>query len=195
MKRIVLFAAALMVTIAMASCKDKEDVQNYKEFVGTWGVEQLDYYNIDYAGAPIESSRETFYFTPGDMEGGIDLVFRDDKTGEMRDRSIDTFFLENENTHVVYDTIINPDTTVYSYFDYSYDAEESVLFMTMSSTQKTHRLRISNFSHSNFSYMNEYRTNFIEEAKLVRTSDNVRVQGRKNEMQRPRKTGSILSDR
>lgn len=195
MKRSILFAAILMTAFALASCGHKDDDQSYKDFVGIWGVEQIDYYNIDYAGAPIESSRETYYFTPGDFDSGIELVFREDKTGEMRDHSLDTFFLENENTHVVYDTIINPDTTVYSYFDYSYDAEESVLFMTMSSTQKTHRLRISNFSHSNFSYMNEYRTNFIEEAKLVRTSDNARVQGRKNEMQRPRKTGSILSDR
>lgn len=184
-----------MVTIAMVSCKGKEDVQSYKEFVGTWGVEQLDYYNIDYAGAPIESSRETFYFTPGDMEGGIDLVFRDDKTGEMRDRSIDSFFLENENTHVVYDTIINPDTTIYSYFDYSYDEDEAVMYMTMAATQRTHRLRISKFDKNNFSYLNEYRTNFIEEAKLVRTSENARAVGRKNEAQRPRRTGSFFSNR
>ena len=197
-KRSILFAAMLMVTFVLASCHGKnDDEQTYKDFVGTWGVEQLDYYNIDYAGAPIEISRETYYFTPGDMEGGLDLVFREDKTGEMRDRSIDTFYIELETTPVTYDTIINPDTTVYTYFDYSYDDEDAILYMNIQKDDilHTYKVYVSNFTKDSFTYRNEWRLNYIEEAKLVRVSDDTRAMGRKPEMLRPRKPGSVFSNR
>lgn len=193
MKRSILFAAILMTAFALASCGHKDDDQSYKDFVGIWGVEQIDYYNIDYAGAPIESSRETYYFTPGDFDSGIELVFREDKTGEMRDHSLDTFYVELDTNPVTYDTIINPDSTVYTHYDYTYDAEESVMYMTMASTH-TYKMSISHFDHNTYTYINEYRLNYIEEAKLVRISEAAKTRGIKP-VQRPVKSGSFLSNR
>ena len=55
MKKLTLFATIAVAAILFASC-NKID---YKSFVGTWGVEKIEYYNIDYAGNPIAASMET----------------------------------------------------------------------------------------------------------------------------------------
>ena len=54
-----------------------------KVFIGTWGVEKIDYYNIDYAGNPIVASIMTYAYDPNDISNGIQLVFREDNTGEI----------------------------------------------------------------------------------------------------------------
>ena len=93
MKRIALFTLCAMAAVMFTSCgKD-----NYKSFVGTWGVEKIEYYNIDYAGNPIAASMSTFNMVPGDQQSGIDLIFRENKTGEMRDRSQDTIIKKIRN--------------------------------------------------------------------------------------------------
>ena len=83
MKRILLFFIGLSMILGWTSCRHDD----YQAFVGTWGAERIDYYNIDYAGQPIAGSMRTYLFTPGDPVNGIDLIFRDDRSGEMRDRS------------------------------------------------------------------------------------------------------------
>ena len=59
----------------------------------------------------------------------------------------------------------------------------------------TYKVYVSNFEKDSFTYRNEYRLNYIEEAKLVRVSDDTRAMGRKPEMLRPRKPGSVFSNR
>ena len=199
MKRLTVFTAILMVVTVFASCKhDNNDDHTFKDFVGIWGVKQIDYYNIDYAGNPIENTRETYYFTPGDMEGGIDLVYREDQTGEMRDRSTDTIILKDESTSpVTIDTIICPDTTLYTYFDYSYDADEAILYMNMETeeTVHTYKMRISHFDENTYTYLNEYRKNWIEEAQMVRTSHEAKAVVGQKPTRRPHKPGSIFGNR
>ena len=59
MKKLTLFVMAF-VALLFASCnKNKTD---YKSFVGTWGVEKIEYFNIDYYGHPISSSIESFNY-------------------------------------------------------------------------------------------------------------------------------------
>ena len=193
MKKLSLFAFCMALTMMFASCgKDKKD--GYKSFVGIWGVEKIEYYNIDYAGNPIENTIETFDFTPGDPDGGIDLVFRDNKTGEMRDRSQDTLWLDYNTETQQYDQIIIcPDTTLYTYFTFSYDEEESTLYMNMDYTH-TFLMKISNMTDDSFIYTNEYESNYVERAYLKRISNDTRaVAGKKS--WRPRREGSFLSGR
>ena len=106
MRKISLWVVAL-VALLFTSC-GKED---FKSFVGTWGVEKLEYYNIDYAGNPIAASLESYSYDPEDANNSIQLVFREDKTGEMRDGAIDTLWLDyNEETDTYETVIYNPDT-------------------------------------------------------------------------------------
>ena len=195
MKRLAIFAAVVMAVSVLSSCNHKDnDEHSYLDFVGIWGVERIDYYNIDYAGNPIEGSRETYYFTPGDMEGGIDLVFRSDKTGEMRDRSTDTIINKLDTDPVTYDTIICPDTTLYTYFDYSFDADDAILYMNME-TAHTYKMKITHLDEHTYTYVNEYRENYVEEAKMVRTSDEAKAVAGPKSTRRPHKSGSIFGNR
>ena len=84
-----------MVAMLFASCSKTD----FKSFIGTWGVEKIEYYNIDYAGNPIAASLETFTFDPNDTNNGIQLVFRTDKTGEMRDSAIDSIPKVEKHVH------------------------------------------------------------------------------------------------
>ena len=120
MKRLSLFAVLLTVVISLASCN--HEGHSYEDFVGTWGVEHIEYYTIDYAGNPISNTITSMDFTLGDPKDGIDLVFRADKKGEMRDRSRDTIYdLISNDPEPVYDTIYAPDTTLITKFSYSFD--------------------------------------------------------------------------
>ena len=193
MKKLSLFALCVAFTMMFASCgKDKD---SYKSFVGTWGVERIDYYNIDFAGNPIENTIETYIFTPGDPDNGIDLVFRDDKTGEMRDRSQDTLWLDyNQETQQYETIIICPDTTIVTAFKYSFDKDESILYMNMDYTH-TFMMQISNLTDNSYTYVNEYESNYVEKAWLKRISNDTKaVRGKKNSW-RPRREGSFLSGR
>ena len=204
MKKLSLFAFCVAFTMWFASCKpepepvpSQDSIPSYKSFVGTWGVERIDYYNIDYAGNPIEVTLETFYFPVGDPNDGIDLVFRDNKTGEMRDRSQDTLWLDyNSDTHQYETIIVCPDTTLVTKFSYSYDADESVLYMNMDYTH-TFRMQISNLTDNTFNYTNEYESNYVEKAYLKRISNeaNAKAERGKKNSWRPRREGSFLSGR
>ena len=150
---------------------EPEPTHTYESFIGIWGVDQIDYYNIDYAGNPIASTIETYDFTPGDPDGGIDLVFYANKTGEMRDRSQDTLWLDyNTETHQYETIIICPDTTLVTAFTYSFDADESILYMNMEYT-RTFLMKISDLEDNSFIYTNEYEQNYVEKAYMKRITD------------------------
>ena len=191
MKRLTLFVTLLTIVLGLFSCsKDR----TYKDFVGTWGVERLEYYNIDYAGNPIPGSLEVYEFPLGDAKDGIDLIFRSDKTGEMRDRSRDTIYNQISVDPVIYDTIINPDTTLVTYFTYSFDEEESTLFMMMDYA-RTFSMKVSNFEDDSFVYYNEYDENYIEKAFLKRLNTKSLSKGAATKPTfRPRRPKSFMSE-
>ena len=124
MKKATLITLCAIAAVMFTSC-GKIDT---KGFIGTWGVEKIEYYNVDYAGNPIAASMSTFDLVPGDQQSGIDLIFREDMTGEMRDRSQDTLKLDYDEETGEYETIIIcPDTTLVTKFTYSVDGRASHL--------------------------------------------------------------------
>ena len=191
MKRVKLYAALAIMALLFASC-GKND---YKSFVGTWGVEKIEYYNIDYAGNPIAASMSTYNMVPGDQQSGIDLIFREDKTGEMRDRSQDTLIIKVAGSNpVTYDTIICPDTTLVTRFTYSYDKTESILYMNMDYVH-TYKMNITSFSKDAFIYENEYGPDYVEKAYLKRISNTPAKSSSRSATVKPNKPGSFLGSR
>jgi hypothetical protein len=188
MKKIAFMTFCAMAAVLFTSCNSSKD---YKSFVGTWGVEKIEYYNIDYAGNPIAGSMVTWEMTPGDPDDGIDLIFRSDKTGEMRDRSKDMILVANLETHE-YDTIICPDTTIITTFKYSYDKSESVLYMDMDYVE-TYRMYISDLTNNSFIYENEYEKDYMERAYLKRLSNTTKQSASRSTQKRPHMPGSFLS--
>ena len=135
------------------------------DFVGIWGVERIEYYNTDYWGNPIPGSMQTYLFTPGDPEDGIDLVYWEDHTGELRDRSRDTIYLSYDQY------IVCPDTILITGFSYSYIQADSLLFMTMETQHPiTYRMFIPLFTDDSFVYENEYDSHYVEKAYMKRLS-------------------------
>ena len=157
-------------------------------FFGIWGVERIDYYNTDYYGNPIPYTQTTYYFTPGDPDDGIDLVFRADYSGEMRDRSRDTIWID------VNTCIVCPDTTIVSPYTYSYNEDEAILWISMeSATPITHQLKIAEFSNDSFVYENEYADNYVEKAWLRRLSGTPNQSTGRKSQNRSYRKGSLLS--
>lgn len=198
MKKLSILTAVMMLAVVLASCG-----KDYSVFVGTWGVERIDYYNVDYWGNPIEATMETYHFTPGDMSDGIDLVFRADKTGEMRDRSRDTLVLSDIiEGDTILDTIICPDTTLITQYTYSYDSDEKILYMNMKVTHPfTYRMEIDFIDEKTFDYVNQYDVTveegysviYVEKARMVRYSTETR--GAKSKpVSMKRHPGSVFSN-
>ena len=166
----------------------EEPIINDQPFVGIWGVEKIEYYNIDYAGNPILESMTTYEFDPNDYDNGIQLVYREDRTGEMLDSSIDTIWMSDGTF------ICCPDTTVVTTFTYSYNANDSVLYMNMDYGY-TYALDIKELTPEVFVYENEYYTNFVEKAYLKRISYMPSKSTGKKSQYKPRKQGSLLGKR
>jgi len=197
MKKLTLLVAMAVTALLFTSCNK----ENYKSFVGTWGVEKIEYYNIDYAGNPIAASFESYSYDPEDLDNGIQLVFKEDKTGEMRDSAIDTVWIDwNDQTQVYESYIYNPDTTLVYPFTFSYDESESALYMTIKYTypyeySRTFLMKVSDFSHDSFIYENEYSLNYVERAYLKRISDSPTKAAGHKATPHPQKRGSFLGDR
>ena len=183
-----------MVALLFASC-NKID---YKSFVGTWGVEKIEYYNIDYAGNPIAGSLTTNIFDPNDMNNGIHLVFLDDKSGELRDSARDTIGIDWDEQTQSYDHfIVRPDTIIINKFTYSYDESEQILYMNMhyENLLRTFRLQINNFNKDSFIYENEYDIDCVEKAYLKRVNKTASKSASRQDVNHPRKPGSLLGGR
>lgn len=177
MKKLTMFIAMTMLVVVLASC-EKED---YTSFIGTWGVEKIQYYNIDFWGDPITATMKTYEFTPGDMQGGIDLVFREDKTGEMRDRSRDTLYVPVIENDTIVDTLtlICPDTTIVTNFTFSYNPSDRLLFMNMQVEHPyIYQMKVRFPDENTFVYENEYDNDYVEKAWLVRYSTETRSAAR-----------------
>lgn len=120
-------------------------------FIGVWGVEQIDYYNTDYSGEPIPETMVTYYYVPGDLDNGIDMIFREDLTGELIDRSLDSL--------------------VFKTFIYSFNEHDSLLYLTTQTpSYQSFEMNILEMTDENFVYINEYADNYIEKAYLKRLS-------------------------
>ena len=190
-----------MMAVLFVSCGKDDETVSYKSFIGTWGVEKIDYYNIDYAGNPIAASLESYTYNPDDPNNTIQLVFRDNKTGEMRDGAIDTLWLDYNEETGTYETVIPaPDTILVNTFTYSYDVNESALYMNMKYTypyvySRTFMVKVSDLTDQSFSYENEYDIDYVEKAYLKRVSNTTSKGASCQPAKHPRKHGSLLGDR
>ena len=154
----VIIIALLVFLVGFASCKKDHDIPTGKTFapeigaevfIGDWGVERIEYYSIDVQGNPIESTLEVLTYDPNDIDNGIQLIFREDKSGELRDYSTDSITIKH--------------------YTYSYDEDNSTLYMNMEQVH-TYMMKVSNLSSKSFIYENEYRENYMEKAYLKRIS-------------------------
>jgi hypothetical protein len=184
MKKVTLLTMMAMVAMMFASCSKTD----FKSFIGTWGVEKIEYYNIDYAGNPIAASLETFTFDPNDADNGIQLTFRADKTGEMRDSAIDSLLVDS-----VY--IQCPDTVLVTKFTYSYDKSDKSLYMNMDNSARPFRLQIENLTSDSFTYENEYGTDYMEKAYLKRISKSTKSASRNMPAHPHKGPGALFGDR
>ena len=184
MKKVTLFIMMAMVAMLFTSCSKTD----FKSFIGTWGVEKIEYYNIDYAGNPIAASLETFTFDPNDADNGIQLTFRADKTGEMRDSAIDSLLVDS-----VY--IQCPDTVLVTKFTYSYDKSDKSLYMNMDNSARPFRLQIENLTSDSFTYENEYGTDYMEKAYLKRISKSTKSASRNMPAHPHKGPGALFGDR
>lgn len=198
MKRMTLLLALMAMLFSVTSCKPEPEPDPTPSaqslLVGMWGVELIEYYNIDYAGQPISNTIEQYEYTPGDFDNGIEIIFDSNHQGEFRDHDIDTIFEQISINPVEYDTIINPDTTVVTRFTYTYDQEIPAVFVSTENA-RTFMLKVEQLDETTFSYINNYDENIVEHAVMKRLElDNAQrrpVSGKKVGM--PRRPGSIFS--
>ena len=193
MKKLKLLAVLAIGALMFSSCSKID----YKSFVGTWGVEKIDYYNIDYAGNPIAGSMESYDFDPNSTDNGIQLIFRDNKTGEMRDSAIDSLAVIDEETGEIDHYIVCPDTVMVYPFVCTYDESSKSLYMEMDYGDRirTFRMYISNFTDNSFIYENEYKKDYVEKAYLKRISNTTSKSSSCEMKKHPHKPGSFLSGR
>lgn len=187
MKKLFFILIAMVMAAGMMSCGKSVE----SKLVGTWGLERIEYYITDYYGDPIENTMQVYTFTPGDMDNGIDMVFYDNKKGEWRDRDMDTFYIKISTNPVVYDTIVNPDTTVVRTFSYSYDEDFGALYVKTSDAE-TFMLDIESLTDDTFIYTNEYNVHEVERAVLRRIDGKAKAKSSGKPVYVPRRKGSLL---
>lgn len=200
MKNIRLIALCVLSAAFFASC-GKDGETTYKSFVGTWGVERIHYssYNTNWEGQPIAGSmvEKTYVYDPNDFDNGIHMVFKEDQTCEIRDSDIDSLPVVQGNDTVY---ILCPDTTLVYRYNYSYDSNREVLYMTENDLPAS-VLRISNMTANSFEYENTYHQDadnrvYVEKAYLKRISNTaVKSPESKAGQQHQRKPGTLLDKR
>ena len=159
--------------------------------LGVWGVEKIEYYNSDYDGNPIESTMTTESYDPYDANYGIQFVFREDNTCELRDGSIDTLWLDYDDETGQYGTVIVcPDTILVKSFTYSFDLLNYTLLLT-GENENTYRLQIKELDDEFFVYENVYFSNYVEKAYMRRISF---VPDKSNSLNRPIQQGTDKAD-
>lgn len=188
MKKLTFLTMMAIVALLFTSCTKNE----YKSFIGTWSVEKIEYYNTDYAGNPIAASLETFTYDPDDADNGIRLIFKADKSGEMRDSAIDSLLAVVEGDTVY---IQCPDTVLVTKFTYSYDKNEKSLYMNMSSSARPFRLQIVELTNNAFIYENEYGENYMEKAYLKRISKSTKSTSKNMPSHPHNRPGSLFGSR
>jgi len=166
MKKLTLIVTVAFVAMLFTSCKP-----DYDNLVGTWGVERIEYYNIDYWGNPIEPYTGRYDYDPNSTDNGIQMIFKDDKSGEIRDSAIDSIWFWNEETQEYDSVIACPDTVVVTRFTCSYDKSEQVIYMNTSDSPRPYRVTVSELTKNTFVYENEYNNDYMEKAYLKRISN------------------------
>ena len=188
MKKLTFLTMMALAALLFTSCSDTD----YKSFVGTWGVEKIEYYNTDYAGNPIAASLETYTFDPNDTDNGIHLIFRSNKTGEMRDSAIDSLLIVQDNDTIY---IQCSDTVLVTKFTYSYDENDKSLYMNMDNSARPFRLQIEDLTDDSFTYENEYGTDYMEKAYLKRISKSTKSASRNVPAHPHNRPGSVFGSR
>ena len=188
MKKLTFLTMMAITALLFTSCSKND----YKSFVGTWGVEKIEYYNTDYAGNPIAASLESFTFDPNDTDNGIHLIFRADKSGEMRDSAVDSVLKVQEGDTVY---VQCPDTVIVTKFTYSYDKKDQSLYMNMSNSARPFRLQIENLTDDSFTYENEYGKDYMEKAYLKRISKSTKSTSRNVPAHPHNRPGSVFGSR
>ena len=189
MKKLTLLVTLAVAALMFTSCEQ----DNYKNFVGTWGCEKIEYYNLDYAGNPIPASMETYTYDPEDFNNSIHLIFKSNKTGEMRDSAIDSLPVIDPETQTFDHYVQCPDTVLVTKFTYNYVKEDQVLYLTLSN-MRNYRLVIQDKTDNSFIYENEYLENYMEKAYMKRVSTQPKTsKSRSNAVKHPFKMGSLLS--
>ena len=191
MKKLTFLTMMALGALLFTSCNKIE----YNSFIGTWGVEKIEYYNIDYAGNPIAASSEVYTYDPNSTDNGIQLIFKENGTGEMRDSAIDSIGIDEDNDFNYDYYIVCPDTVVVTEFDCSYNQSDRCLYMTNLGTMRTFKLQIQDFEDDSFIYENEYDKDYMERAYLKRVSKEVTKSGSRQAKKHPHKLGSFLGDR
>ena len=206
MKKIALMVSCAVAAWMLASCTR---VESYKTFVGLWGVERIEYesYNTDFNGNPIAASMETksIVYDPNDIGHGIQLLFNEDKSGEMHDNDVDTIWYDyNPETGVYESYVVNPDTTLVTPFSYSYDKDASILYMNMKYVEgpRTFMTTILSLSSDAFTYENFYDQDsdnrvYFERAYMKRLSNDAHPKSASRKAKQPHLTmpGSMLRGR
>jgi hypothetical protein len=193
MRKLTLIAAVAFAAMLFTSC-GKHD---YDEFVGTWGAEKVEYYNIDYAGNPIAASMQTYTYDPEDEDNSIRLTFRADNTGEMRDSAIDTLYTNYDEEHEIYlDTIPCSDTVMIYNFTCSFDKFNQCMYMNIVGEARPYRIDIVNMDKNTFVYVNEYGNDYVEKAYMKRITGKVTKSGSSKPVRHPHnKPGSLFGSR
>ena len=188
MKKLTFLTMMAIAALLFTSCSKTD----YRSFVGTWGVEKIEYYNIDYAGNPIVASMETFTYDPTDTDNGIHLIFKSDRTGEMRDSAIDSL-PKIQNGDTIYFSC--PDTILVTKFTYSYDENDKSLYMNMSNSARPYKLQIENLTKDSFIYENEYGIDYVERAYMKRISNTTKSASRNVPTHPHKRPGSVFGNR
>ena len=190
MKKVSLITLCALCVAFFSSCNKVSS----DSFIGIWGVEKIEYYNIDYAGNPIAATIKTYEYDPQDIDHGIQLVFKADQTGEMRDNDVDTVWYELDGESLY---VVNPDTTLVTNFKYSYDKRSSTLYLTTEKDPRPFLLKIHNMSHDSFIYENEWHEDYVERAFLKRLSNTAPKSTSRNNKttKHPHIPGSFLGSR
>lgn len=191
MKKVKLLAVCAIAMLMLVSCGKKDDENN--PFVGKWGVVRIEYYNIDYAGNPIDASMEVYDMPLDDPNDGIDMIFNANHTGEIIDRATDSMY-------ILVDSVIQfipcQDTVLITKIsDYNYNEKTSVLYITPEHA-RPYSMVISDLTDNSFTYTNEYAENYVERSYLVRLpSSKSASPAKRSSGKRPVRPGALLGGR
>lgn len=188
MKKLTFLTMMALAALLFTSCSKTD----YTSFIGTWGVEKIEYYNIDYAGNPIAASLETFTYDPHDTDNGIHLIFKGNKTGEMRDSAIDSLEVVQDGDTIY---IQCPDTVLVTKFTYSYDKSDNSLYMNMDNSARPFRLQIQDKTSDSFIYENEYGKDYMEKAYLKRVNKTINSASKNVPAHPHKRPGSVFGSR
>lgn len=193
MKKLAFTVIVAMMALTFASCN-----KDYTAFIGTWGVEKIEYYNIDFQGNPIAATYRSFDYEPNSVDNGIQLIFREDKSGEMRDSAIDTIFLYNDETGKYDIPLPCPDTVLVTKYTYSFDKGEQLLYMNMEYDHSLHtyKMSVSDLTSESFVYENQYDKDYVEKAHMKRVSNEPTKSTGKAPVRHPHhRPGSLFGER